>query len=97
MTLARDAGALVPGLHSYLGVYGLITERDFGLAESVFPGIGRLYRELPEKPRTFLQLVWLYASWHETQTDCAAARTERPFLDGVGKRSVKNVATVAHR
>jgi hypothetical protein len=39
---------------------GFITERNFEDAEAAFPGIVRFYRELPMKPRTFLDLMRLY-------------------------------------
>jgi hypothetical protein len=39
---------------------GLVTERDLEEADTEFPGIGALYARLPEKPRTFLDLVRLY-------------------------------------
>jgi hypothetical protein len=39
---------------------GLITEIDFAECEQAFPGIERYYRELQEKPCTFLELVWRY-------------------------------------
>lgn len=39
---------------------GLITERDFAEAEAAFPGIVHFYAALSRKPRTFLDLVWLY-------------------------------------
>jgi hypothetical protein len=48
-------------------VSGLITERDLAQAEAVFPGIERLYQELEAKPRTFLQLLWMYANRQPTQ------------------------------
>jgi hypothetical protein len=39
---------------------GCITELDFEEAERCFPGIARFYRELPCKPKTFLELVWAF-------------------------------------
>ncbi|MEM9490963.1 MAG: hypothetical protein AAGC55_17575 [Myxococcota bacterium] len=39
---------------------GRITEADLKNAELSFPGISSMYWQLPEKPPTFLQLVWLY-------------------------------------
>jgi len=39
---------------------GMVTERDLEAADTEFPGIGALYAGLPEKPRTFLDLVRLY-------------------------------------
>jgi hypothetical protein len=41
-------------------VQGRITERHLDLAERSFPGIAALYAALPDKPATFLQLVWIY-------------------------------------
>jgi len=37
---------------------GFITEKDFEKVDECFPGIVRYYRELQEKPRTFLELLW---------------------------------------
>jgi hypothetical protein len=37
---------------------GLITEKDFEKVDECFPGIVHYYRELKEKPRTFLELLW---------------------------------------
>jgi hypothetical protein len=42
---------------------GFITERELGRAEEAFPGIVRFLASLPEKPRTFLQLVALFDHW----------------------------------
>lgn len=39
---------------------GRITEEHLELAELTFPGITEMYTALPDKPSTFLQLVWLY-------------------------------------
>ncbi|MBZ0237415.1 MAG: hypothetical protein K8M05_34170 [Deltaproteobacteria bacterium] len=39
---------------------GRITTRHLPLAEKSCPGIGALYRELEDKPATFLQLLWIY-------------------------------------
>jgi len=50
---------------------GLVTERDFGQAESAFPGIRRFYEELKLKPATFLQLVWQYVNRDVTATQMA--------------------------
>jgi hypothetical protein len=41
-------------------VQGRITECELPLAEKSFPGISEMYGALEEKPRTFLQLVWMY-------------------------------------
>jgi hypothetical protein len=41
-------------------VVGRITEAHLFEAEKTFPGIGALYRLLPVKPATFLQLLWQY-------------------------------------
>jgi hypothetical protein len=61
---------------------GLITERDLAQAESVFPGIERLYEELEAKPRTFLQLLWVYASLHPCPESDRAPVEHRQFGDG---------------
>lgn len=37
---------------------GMITECDFEAAECAFPGIVRYYRDLQNKPDTFLELLW---------------------------------------
>jgi hypothetical protein len=37
---------------------GFITESDFDQVDECFPGIVRYYRELKEKPKTFLELLW---------------------------------------
>lgn len=52
---------------------GRITERQLPLAEKCFPGIRRLYDEMPVKPVTFLQLLWAY----EGRRPAAPARTKR--------------------
>jgi hypothetical protein len=39
---------------------GYITEKDFEACEQEFPGIVTLYRALAVKPRTFLELVYVY-------------------------------------
>jgi hypothetical protein len=39
---------------------GFITEREFGEAEAVFPGIEALYESLARKPSTFLDLLQIY-------------------------------------
>ena len=39
---------------------GLITECDFEECECAFPGIVRYYREMKEKPETFLELLWAF-------------------------------------
>ncbi len=41
---------------------GFITEIDFEKVEQAFPGIVRYYRELKDKPATFLELVWGFQS-----------------------------------
>jgi hypothetical protein len=41
-------------------VQGRITIAQLPLAEKTFPGISEMYAKLPEKPATFLQLVWIY-------------------------------------
>jgi hypothetical protein len=39
---------------------GYITEIDFEECDEEFPGIVHYYRELKDKPRTFLELLWAY-------------------------------------
>ena len=39
---------------------GFITERHLGVAEHCFPGIRALFRAMPDKPRTFLDLLRAY-------------------------------------
>jgi hypothetical protein len=39
---------------------GFITEIDFDKCDEAFPGIVRYYRELKDKPKTFLELFWAY-------------------------------------
>jgi hypothetical protein len=51
---------------------GYITEIDFEKCEQAFPGIVRYYRELEEKPETFLELVWGY-----THRECHCSETLR--------------------
>jgi hypothetical protein len=40
---------------------GFITEIDFDEVDRCFPGIVRYYRELKEKPLTFLELLWSFS------------------------------------
>jgi hypothetical protein len=40
---------------------GFISERNLAQAEHAFPGIGRFFERLPTKPRTFLDLVAMFA------------------------------------
>ena len=39
---------------------GYITENEFQECDEAFPGIVRYYRELKDKPKTFLELFWQY-------------------------------------
>jgi hypothetical protein len=39
---------------------GMVTEKDFAVADRVFPGIVRFFESLERKPKTFLELVWLF-------------------------------------
>lgn len=39
---------------------GLVTEIDFEEVDRCFPGIVRYYRELKDKPTTFLELLWAF-------------------------------------
>lgn len=49
---------------------GYITEIDFAIVDEAFPGIVRYYRELKDKPTTFLELVWEF-----THRDGVCAQT----------------------
>ena len=49
---------------------GMVTECDFDAAECAFPGIVDYYRDLKEKPETFLELLWGFI--HQ---DCACTET----------------------
>jgi hypothetical protein len=40
---------------------GFISEREMTQAEEAFPGIARFFDALPHKPRTFLDLVAMFA------------------------------------
>lgn len=51
---------------------GFITELDFEKCEREFPGIVRYYRELKDKPTTFLELLWGF-----TQRECGCAEPVR--------------------
>jgi hypothetical protein len=44
---------------------GFITEKDFEKVDECFPGIVRYYRQLQDKPQTFLELLWGF-----THQDC---------------------------
>jgi hypothetical protein len=59
-------------------VQGRITERHLPLAEESFPGIGRFYRNLPEKPATFLQLVWMFEASRSACGSKATPARRRP-------------------
>jgi len=54
-------------------VQGFITDANLELAEEEFPGIGDVYDRLAVKPRTFLQLVWLYLGPRELGCSAAGA------------------------
>jgi len=49
---------------------GVITESDFEECECAFPGIVRYYRELQDKPETFLELLWAFI---HRERSCAEA------------------------
>ena len=48
---------------------GCITECDFEEAERCFPGIAAFYGALSQRPKTFLELVWLFLDAGMTCTD----------------------------
>jgi len=58
-------------------VQGRITERHLPMAEKSFPGIGRFYRALPDKPATFLQLVWMFEAAQASGRAVAAPTRRR--------------------
>jgi hypothetical protein len=47
-------------------VRGFVTDKDLDSAETCFPGIVRFYLSLPQKPQTFLELVWAYEATRQT-------------------------------
>jgi hypothetical protein len=53
---------------------GFITEPELERAEETFPGIVRFLESLPERPRTFLELVVLFEHSCELADDRRAAR-----------------------
>jgi hypothetical protein len=55
-------------------VVGRITEAHLSEAEKTFPGIGKMYRRMADKPVTFLQLVWRYEA---IAAACVPARPPR--------------------
>jgi hypothetical protein len=61
---------------------GYITEMDFDECDEAFPGIVRYYRELKDKPKTFLELFWAY-----THRACGQPKPY-PVATGPASRSV---------
>jgi hypothetical protein len=60
------------------GMRGLITERDFEAAETEFPGIAELFRNLEQKPKTFLDLFERYIHCDQPlQCTAATVASER--------------------
>ncbi len=59
---------------------GFITDSDFDLIDQCFPGIKRYYRELQEKPKTFLELMWRF-TLHE-QERCKVPRVATSAATG---------------
>jgi hypothetical protein len=58
--LRRADFALAPRMLMGSSMRGYITEKDFAECEQEFPGIVSFYRTLAVKPRTFLELVYVY-------------------------------------
>ncbi len=56
---------------------GYITEMDFEECDEAFPGIVGFYRELKDKPKTFLELFWAY-----THRRCARPESRRVASGG---------------
>ena len=52
---------------------GFITDVDFEECDETFPGILRYYRDLDEKPTTFLELLWGFVNREEAGREAAAA------------------------
>lgn len=42
-------------------LHGFVTESDIAAIEESFPGIWGFYLALPDKPSTFLELVWRFS------------------------------------
>jgi hypothetical protein len=55
---------------------GIITEVDCEAIDQCFPGIMRYYRELKDKPKTFLELLWRYMERRSGATVAAPEATE---------------------
>jgi hypothetical protein len=49
---------------------GRITERQLPLAERCFPGISEFYARMPDKPLTFLQLLWAFEDSRRARPKC---------------------------
>ncbi len=63
---------------------GYITESDFEFCDEAFPGIVRYYRELQDKPTTFLELVWGFMHREGCCSD-AVAVAPSVAMHGVGR------------
>jgi hypothetical protein len=63
---------------------GFITELDFDKVEQAFPGIVGYYRELKEKPCTFLELLWGFTH-QECQTATAVQVASLPASRNVAR------------
>jgi hypothetical protein len=63
---------------------GFITELDFDKVEQAFPGIVGYYRELKEKPCTFLELLWGFTH-RECQTATAIQVAPLPASRNVAR------------
>ena len=59
---------------------GRITEEHLDEAEKTFPGIGRMYRTMSDKPVTFLQLVWKYEAIAASAVCASQPRRRRRLL-----------------
>ena len=56
---------------------GFITDADFEVIDQCFPGIMRYYRELKEKPKTFLELLWRFTGGCKSATVAEPDASER--------------------
>jgi hypothetical protein len=63
---------------------GFITDSDFDLIDQCFPGIKRYYRDLKEKPKTFLELMWSFT--HQEQERCKVSRVATSVATGTASR-----------
>jgi hypothetical protein len=66
---------------------GFITERNFDECEEAFPGIAAFYRQLIQKPRTFLELVFAFLHRLEASLGTRSFRAGPGRSDSLGDRT----------